>query len=446
MGKEGPDRKVLMICYYLPPFPGVGKLRSSKFIKYLPSFGWKPLVLSAYNAKELRSDKTLILYIPNVDFRNIIFQLREKIAPILKKAIAGSSKRKNTEQPDNTHKKEIKVTSSYEGVGTRILRYLLLPDAQFLWILIGLPAGIILARKADVIYSSSLPWSSHVLGMILKKITGKPLVLDYRDEWTLNMNWYPPTRFHRWLGETLERICIKEASYVINVSEARTELFKSHFSIEPSEKFITIHNGFDESDIAPFRKLSPPKEPLTLTSIGSLYGGRDPENLIRAIDKIRQSGKTDLCQKIRINFIGKTDPKTISLIKQLNLTDIFTVSPPVPQNEAFEAVAKSHVALLIGGRLEKVAMTTKVYEYMGLYKPIFAIVPDGQLKEFVLRYGGWAADPSDIDGILNCLEEISRCHKENTLDLRVNKDMVRYYSRENLTAQLAKILEEAIST
>ena len=39
-------RKVLIISYVWPPAEGVGMLRASRFAKYLPSYGWEPLVLT----------------------------------------------------------------------------------------------------------------------------------------------------------------------------------------------------------------------------------------------------------------------------------------------------------------------------------------------------------------------------------------------------------------
>jgi hypothetical protein len=37
---------VLMLCYYFPPLSGGGVQRSSKFVKYLPEWGWRPVVVS----------------------------------------------------------------------------------------------------------------------------------------------------------------------------------------------------------------------------------------------------------------------------------------------------------------------------------------------------------------------------------------------------------------
>ena len=45
--EAGLDRKVLMVAYYFPPYGSVGfSIRAVKFVKFLPDFGWEPVVLT----------------------------------------------------------------------------------------------------------------------------------------------------------------------------------------------------------------------------------------------------------------------------------------------------------------------------------------------------------------------------------------------------------------
>ena len=39
-------KKVLIIAYYWPPAGGAGVQRVLKFAKYLPKFGWEPVILT----------------------------------------------------------------------------------------------------------------------------------------------------------------------------------------------------------------------------------------------------------------------------------------------------------------------------------------------------------------------------------------------------------------
>ena len=40
-------KRVLIITYYFPPRPGIASLRLRGLAKYLPEFGWEPVILTA---------------------------------------------------------------------------------------------------------------------------------------------------------------------------------------------------------------------------------------------------------------------------------------------------------------------------------------------------------------------------------------------------------------
>lgn len=52
-------KKVLIITYYWPPAGGAGVQRALKFVKYLPQFGWEPIVLTVENPDSPVDDASL---------------------------------------------------------------------------------------------------------------------------------------------------------------------------------------------------------------------------------------------------------------------------------------------------------------------------------------------------------------------------------------------------
>lgn len=52
-----------MVEYYFPPYAGTNNIRSSKFVKYLPSSGWLPWVMTVdprfYGERQLKDDSSL---------------------------------------------------------------------------------------------------------------------------------------------------------------------------------------------------------------------------------------------------------------------------------------------------------------------------------------------------------------------------------------------------
>lgn len=52
-------KKVLIITYYWPPTGGSGVQRWVKFSKYLPQFGWQPVIYTPENPEMTSIDKSL---------------------------------------------------------------------------------------------------------------------------------------------------------------------------------------------------------------------------------------------------------------------------------------------------------------------------------------------------------------------------------------------------
>jgi glycosyltransferase involved in cell wall biosynthesis len=317
---------------------------------------------------------------------------------------------------------------------------LLLPDAQFLWILTALPFALWKQRHCQVIYSSAWPLSCHVLGLLVHNLTGKPWVADYRDEWTLNTQWFPPTRFHRWLGEKLDAACVRNARFVVNTTEIRTRNFMEKFG-GTLDKYVTIHNGFDEQDVAPYRGLAPPGEILTITSIGSLYGGRDPRLLLSVLSELVQKG-TIHKERICLKLIGGENEVLQHEVQQLGIASCVEIIPRLPQPQAFEHLAKSHIALLIGSDMERYAMTTKLYEYAGMGRKIMALVPEGPVWDFVTQSGGVCAMFNDRGQIEQALIQIFEEFKAGRLN--VNVQPIQAYERKNLTAQQTELFNRCL--
>jgi hypothetical protein len=57
-------KKVLIITYYWPPTGGAGVQRVLKLAKYLPQYGWQPIILTVKNPDCPVFDETLLKDIP----------------------------------------------------------------------------------------------------------------------------------------------------------------------------------------------------------------------------------------------------------------------------------------------------------------------------------------------------------------------------------------------
>lgn len=158
---------VLMILYYFPPLGGIGTLRSLGHVKHLPALGWKPYVLSVRESTRLGViDETLVGKVPSdVElFRTNFLDIRRPFQifsylPFFK-------------------------LSRYLSQAYRLLP----PDHFIGWIPFSYNKAIkIIARdNIDALYTLSSPYSSHLIGLLLKKKLKIPWVADFGDEWTRN--------------------------------------------------------------------------------------------------------------------------------------------------------------------------------------------------------------------------------------------------------------------
>ena len=53
-------KKVLIITYYWPPSGGAGVQRWLKFVKYLPNYGWEPIIYTVENGEYPVIDDALV--------------------------------------------------------------------------------------------------------------------------------------------------------------------------------------------------------------------------------------------------------------------------------------------------------------------------------------------------------------------------------------------------
>jgi len=186
---------VLMLCYYFPPLAGGGVQRSAKFAKYLPQSGWAPLVISVE---------------PNR--RNTIEQ-----------GLDPNSLSDCGDPLEVRRCQSFELSGLYWLLSEFKLRRVLLALEKFLPLLevnykIGWYGSALAAsrrelesRDIDLIYSTSTPYSSHLVAHSLKSEFGLPWVADFRDPWTQIATYRPTTPVHKKIDLWIEHKILSEA-------------------------------------------------------------------------------------------------------------------------------------------------------------------------------------------------------------------------------------------
>lgn len=121
-------KRVLIITYYWPPSGGAGVQRWLKMVKYLPQFGWKPVVFTAKDAEYPIIDESLQKDVPPE--AEIIRQPIWEPYDLYKKVIG----QKKEEKVYSGFLSEKKKPGFAQRASVWIRGNLFIPDARCFWI------------------------------------------------------------------------------------------------------------------------------------------------------------------------------------------------------------------------------------------------------------------------------------------------------------------------
>ena len=416
MPRELSMKKVLMIAYHYPPLGGGGVFRTLKFTKYLPQFGFQPYVLTVKNPMQMRitRDTTLLGEIPPQVkvFRTFSFEHRVLRAPRL-----------------------LNID----------LKWFYIPDVNIGWIPFAVHQGqkIIKKEAIDTIYATAPPFTNFLIGYLLKRKTGKPLVLDFRDPWTQNVFAKYPTMFHRKIEEKIEKSILKIADYIITTTEPmRLKLMEKYPLVKG--RCGTITNGFDSEDFEDITSTRTKK--FTITYTGYLYGFRTAKHFLIALKNLlKQNNK--IRNKIQVVFAGPTNKQTENIVKELELENVVKIIGYIPHRTSLKLMVNSDVLLLIIATEEvfdektgSLMIPGKIFEYLGAKKPILALIPRGAAADLIRSTNtGIIVPPTDTNSIK---QKISKLFQEwSRGNLRITNGDISKYDRKVLTEKLAKIFQ-----
>lgn len=452
-------KHVLMVAYLFPPVGGLGVAGSQrllKFAKYLPSHGWRPIVLTVKERcyeSYFSVDPSLVAKIPSdaVIVRTGVLRwltrLLEFKGRLQGRRATGASGAPSGTEPVAEGSSALPSPSGmskglYQRLKDGITDLFEIPDEEMGWILPGVVGGLAVFRRHgyEAIFATGRPWTALVIGMLLKRLTGKPLIVDFRDPWMTNpfRLRYSPLRDR--LEGWLERQVIRHATTVIaNTHELRAE-FIERFPDEPPKKFLTLLNGFDSDDFAQTLGDVPVQSRLfTVTHTGFLYGKRDPKNFLEAVRLCINQGLIER-EKLRILLVGSAELSydLADYLKAAGLADVVELQGHRPYRESLTCLYRSDVLLLLQPGT-KTQVPSKLFDYIGVGKPILGVSPlDGATSRLMTQHRlGVVADPDQIAEIAQALATLFKAWDTGTLDSMVDRRTFELFDVRHVTGELA---------
>lgn len=432
-------KSVLVVAYYFPPSGGPGVQRVLKYIQYLQAYGWKPVVLTVSNGDFPARDESLLARIPS----DIHVERTHIYEPYdLYRTFMGA--KKNTPIDVNVIKKETQKRSVKEQVAEWVRGTFFIPDARIGWLPTAVPAGLELIRRFNIqaIYSSSPPYTTSLIARSLKRKTGLRWVAGFRDPWTQFLTtpnrWFLPAAFDR----SLEHSVFREADAVECAWEGIIRDAIGKYPDLPRDKFYHIPNGFDSADFPAVD--SQPNEKFTITYTGSMYGRRNPASFFEAIEVLLRDGVLDP-DKLHLRFVGRFGAEVHEMFERVSFGKSIEVIGYVPHEQSVQYLLQSDALLLIvdEAKESEEIVPGKVYEYVGVQRPVIAIAPaHSAIATLLTETGaGKVAHQSDIEGCARIIAAYYRNWLDNPARTSTRNDAIAAYERKSLTGKLAALLE-----
>jgi glycosyltransferase involved in cell wall biosynthesis len=429
-------KKVLIISYYFPPSGGAGVQRVLKFVKYLPQFGWEPIVLTVHEGAGFPArDPSLLKEIP----KGIPVHRTKIFEPY-------SIYRKVTSKKKDEAIDIATLSQTGLSLSERFSRFIrstfFIPDARCFWKKHAVKTGqkIIDSQSIDLIFSSAPPYTCHRIGQQLQKYSALPWVADFRDSWvgwlSAPKRWFLP----HWIDRSMEHSVLRNADRCVTVSNGIREDLLSRNKRVDLDKWDLIPNGYDGEDFKN-RNGNPSNDLFVLTYTGSLYGHRSPETLLSALERILQK-HPELQNVIRIRFIGRVDAHFLEAFKRFGT--IIQYIPYVPHSESIRMLLDSTALLLIidDAPANQSIITGKLYEYIGAKRPILALAPEGEAAQLIRQLNiGAVVHPNDASSIQKALEIWLDIWKRKKSIIKLSDDRIEQFDRKNLTKQLADVFD-----
>lgn len=408
-------KNVLFVSYCFPPQLTPEPIQTSRYVKFLPRYGWEPFVICADEESALSEpiDKSLLSLLPP-DLR--ILKVRSFEPLILMRAVG------------------------------KILPFLLkIPDNKMGWYR---PAykkslAILKSERFDLIHSWAMYLTSNIVGLKLKKETGLPWVVHFSDPW-VDSPYLRYGRLDGYVNRRLERAVMENADAIVFVSEETRRLVMGKYPPEVSRKSTVIPHCYDPEIVS---RLSPPKgnSKLTFTYTGNFYYGiRTPLGLFQAVHNLL-SKQPEIQNLIDVQIVGTLHKDYQDTIVKLDIEKVVSVAGAVPYLKSLEYIQNADVLLLIDApsKTPSIFLPLKLIEYIGFKKPILGITPvEGASASLIKRLGGIVIAPEDISGIEEGILTFYKKFKDSSLaDYSYSDDDTKPYNVMNTTRILAELFD-----
>ena len=423
-------KRVLVITYYWPPAGGSGVQRVAKFCKYLPRFGWEPVVLTVREGTYFAMDPSLEKDLCHI--REVHKARSVELHRITGRAGDGKSN-----------------ASLLSPKGTLLRHFLelarlnlLIPDARIGWYPNAVHMGqrVCKTNRIDLIFSSCPPFTTHLVAKRIRNKCRLPWVADFRDPWVEQACYNTVFRniitFE--LNKRLELSVLKTADVVVTVGKKMRDLLASKAS---RPRIETITNGYDEADFSGHE--NPSSTFFYLSYFGTLHDTQKPEPFFKALSTLSSSHKA-FNRDFRIRFVGNISSETLRKVNTMFGREQWSWIKYLEHEEMIRMLQEEQVLVLLVNRVphNRLIITGKIFEYLRTGNPVLGIGPeDSEASDILKETGaGQMFDYADTDRTADFI--LSQYEKWKEARLKGAGRHFPKYERVSQTAMLADLFDQ----
>ena len=433
-------KRVLIITYYWPPSGGSGVQRWLKMSKYLPEYGWQPVIYTTENAEYQIIDPTLE---KDVSPETEVIR-RPIVEPYsLYKRFLGIKQ----EKVQVGFASESKKSGWKEKLSVWIRGNCFIPDARCWWVnpSVRYLKDYLKEHPVDAIISTGPPHSMHLIAMKLKKATGITWIADFRDPWT-EIDFYDELHLTRWADRRqhkLEHQVLTQADRVVTIgwdcARGLGRLGNRNVRVVP--------NGYDW-ELEATKPAAPLSQEFTLTYLGVVTPSRNAPQLWAALKELKEEN-AEFGKKLKIKLVGQVDQSVTENLDAMGLRDNTEIIPYIPHDEILPVQQSSQVLLLLINNTPnaKGILTGKLFEYLASGRPILCIGPEDGDAARVIRetLSGITVGFEDKVKMKKEIEDLYARYQSGELACPQQKAIDRF-SRKIMTEKYSIILNKTLQS
>jgi hypothetical protein len=419
-------RNVLIISYFFNQTSSIAAVRLRGLAKYLPEFGWNPVVLTV-KTSTIPGKTERIFETPFEDRLNL---WKKRLGLPLDKTL-----KEHYNFP--TYKEKNTILDKLVNFWEEIFIY---PDPTIDWSVSAIKKGDELLSEShiDAIISSINPPTSHIIAKELAQRKKIPWIADFRDLWTQN-HYYKFSGIRRFFEKILEVKTVSSANALTTTSLPLSEKLKE---LHKNKKVYAITNGYDPQQV---NMKIPSTKKFSITYTGFVYKGRqDPEPLFRVLKTLIDENMLDPAT-IEVHFFGYHEGWLTSDIEKYHLENVVQVHGQISREDSIQKQRESQVLLLLtwNDPYEKGIYTGKIFDYLAARRPILAVGLHGTVVTDLLVQTQAGVNVSSDAEIKDHLLKLYREYKENGF---VNYSGVPFeiekYSQREMAKKFAVVLDD----